>query len=76
MSSATTQKAPLASFSPLLCRRCGSLPDAARVNPATGRFGRKCAECGDWQEVRAPFHRWRPDQTLGGGSRPSGEPAG
>jgi hypothetical protein len=55
---------PAASFSPLVCPRCGSLPDAARVNPATGIAGRKCGECGHWQELPSPFRRWQGDRPL------------
>lgn len=65
---ATSDASPAGSFSALLCPRCGSLPDAARVNPATGIFGRKCAECGHWQETPSPFSRWH-------GNRAPGAPA-
>jgi hypothetical protein len=62
---ATQARAPAASFSSLVCPRCGSLPDAARINPATGLAGRKCGECGHWQELPAPFRRWSSERPLG-----------
>ena len=52
------ERRPVGSFSPLVCRHCGSVPEAARVNPATGRPGRKCVECCAWEDVPAPFRRW------------------
>ena len=50
--------APAASFSSLACPRCGSLLDAQRINPANGRPGRKCGDCGRWQDGPSPFRRW------------------
>ena len=50
--------APAASFSSLACQRCGSLLDAPRVDPQTGKPGRKCGDCGRWQDGPSPFRRW------------------
>jgi hypothetical protein len=33
------------------CPQCGSFLDAVRVNPATGRRGRKCVECLEWHPI-------------------------
>ena len=32
-----------------ICPRCGSILDGPRENPKTGRLGRKCPDCLDWQ---------------------------
>jgi hypothetical protein len=50
--------APAASFSSLACPHCGSLLDAPRINPQSGEPGRKCADCGRWQDGPSPFRRW------------------
>jgi hypothetical protein len=35
------------------CRRCGGLLDAARENPKTRRYGRKCPDCLRWHDTPA-----------------------
>jgi hypothetical protein len=38
------------------CPECGSFFDAARINPETGDFGRKCISCETWYPVAT--RRW------------------
>jgi len=36
-----------------LCSHCGSLLDAARENPKTKRYERKCPDCLQWHPLPA-----------------------
>ncbi|MFN8161610.1 MAG: hypothetical protein U0R52_11280 [Solirubrobacterales bacterium] len=38
------------------CGRCGSILDAPRVDPQTGRLGRKCCDCDLWSPLEAAAH--------------------